>query len=267
MTTDLKQHLKVAARQEVEQICQPLFQSFDINSFIYSRVYKNKFWTLTNRTDWIEHFYIDKYALPQPFKSGYYIDLESIGIPLEQINTAREEFNADYWLNIISVKKKYNEVFGFSTYRNNSKILNFYINHRDVLEHFIRYFKEKGKALIENAERYAIKIPDKQPMSVRDNSALINIDEKRQSFLQSTKITRYYVDDHYSTNYLTNREYQCLVYITQGLTAKEISRDMGIAEKTIHYYLSCAAARLSVNSKSELLELFNDFLGRYSVES
>ncbi len=164
---DLKKLLSIVSAQEMDEICRPLFDCFNINTFIYTRAYKdNSYWTLSNRADWIEHFHIEKYVVPQvdfsSLKSGHYLNLQELGIPEKQIITARESFNADYWLNIVKNHKTHYEIIGVATNRGNFDVLDFYLNKIEILEHFYFYFKEKAQGLIRAAEKNKISLPGQE---------------------------------------------------------------------------------------------------------
>ncbi len=254
---DLKKLLSIVSPREVAEICTPLFESFDLNSFIYTRVYKNNaYWTLSNRADWVQHFYCEKYAHPKvdfsTLKSGYYVNIEELGIPQDQIVTARECFNADYWLNIIKTHEKYYDVIALAGNRGCFKIIDMYLNNADLLEHFYYYFKDKAHRLIKQAEAQKIALPDKKTFSVLNDE---DSAELRSRFLKNTPIERYHVLDDSGKGYVTQREYQIVFLLSQGKSTKEISVLTGLTPRTVKSYLYNAMQRLGCYNRAQLITL------------
>lgn len=262
--SNVKKLISMCSANEVEQICRPLFEAFGINSFVYTKVYKkDSYLTLSNRLDWVEHFHTRRYLHPtidfESLKSGHYVNLQELGIPEEQIITARESFNADYWFNIIKNNKTYYEIIGIATHRGNFDILNFYLNNGEVLEHFYYYFKEKSQDLIKNAEKNKISLRDDS----FDPGRQIYPDHKVTDFLKNTQIDRYYILDDTADGYVTKREYQVLGFLSQGRSIKEIADAMGLTPRTIKSYLYNAMNRLGCHSRSQILEILE---GKYAAK-
>lgn len=260
MNGELKKLLSILSPNEVSEICKPLFDNFNINSFIFTTVYNDKsYWSLSNRADWVEHFYNNKYAHPtvdwSSLKSGHYCHLQNLGIPDNQIITAREYFDADNWFNIIKSYDRYYEVLGFATSKGNAKIFDFYLNHTDVLDHFYYYFKEKAHKLIKNAEKNKIKLPDSDLLLDEP----INSDpfeNKKNDFLKQTQCERYYIVSSDDNSYITKREYQILSLLSKGKSVKDISSALNLTSRTVKSYLYNAMNRLNCYSRAQIIQLF-----------
>ena len=59
--------------------------------------------------------------------------------------------------------------------------------------------------------------------------------------------------DPYRNEKLTSREREVVRYIAQGLTYKEIARELGISEKTVATYRERAAEKLGIKTRAELV--------------
>jgi len=68
-----------------------------------------------------------------------------------------ERFNIKSSLSVVEKFDNYYEIFGFTT-RFNKSLYSFYMNHYDVIENFMMYFKEHGSDLIRTAEKNKINI-------------------------------------------------------------------------------------------------------------
>lgn len=255
-SSDLKKLLEITAFTEVSQISAPLFNNFDITTFIYSKIFKDgSYWTLSNRGDWVEYFYENKYSNPdaqsQLTRSGYYIDLSELAVPDLQIKIAREKFNADHWFNIVKTYGSYYEIFGFAAPSQSRHVLNSYINYVDLFEHFILYFKDRAHQLIMRADNNAI-----YPLVTQSAISLDKQADLREKFISETQINRYFLHTKSGSQYLTKREYECLSYIAKGKTFKETGYYLGLTERTVGYYINNIKARLGCHSKSQLVALF-----------
>lgn len=255
-SSDLKKLLTITAFSEVSQISAPLFNNFDITTFIYSKIFNDgTYWTLSNRGDWVEYFYQNQYQNPdtqnQITRSGYYIDLSALSIPELQIKIAREKFQADHWFNIVKTYDSYYEVFGFAAPSEYRHVLNSYINYVDLFEHFILYFKDRAHQLIKVADNNAI-----YPLATHSTSSSSKQTNIREKFISETQINRYYLDTKHGSQYLTKREYECLSYIAKGKTFKEAGYCLGLTERTVGYYINNIKSRLGCQNKSQLITLF-----------
>jgi DNA-binding CsgD family transcriptional regulator len=55
--------------------------------------------------------------------------------------------------------------------------------------------------------------------------------------------------------HLTERELDCLIYTTLGMSAKDIGKKLGLSNRTIESYLQTLKQKLGCHSKSQLLKL------------
>ncbi len=256
MNNSIKDFALLTSSQEVEEICKPLFDAFNINSFIYTKVYKNQsYFTLSNRADWVAHFFSKRYLHPTVdfslLESGHFINLQELGIPEEQIITARESFNADFWYNIIKRHDSYYEIIGLASERGNVKIIDLYLRNKEVLEHFYYYFKDKAQNLIKNAEKNKILRPNRK----FDNKNVQSESDQIREFLEKTTIDRYYILEDSQNGYVTKREYEILALLSKGSSIKELSHSLNVTPRTAKSYLYNAMRRLGCYSRSDILNL------------
>lgn len=252
--------IELAACDSVEQICKPLFTCYGFNVFVYVKMFKDGSTTiLSNRGDWLNYFYQSQYVNPNvtnpTIKSGYYLNLNELDIPDNQIKIARENFNADNWLNIIQTNLGYDEVYGLATPRGYYQIINTYINNKDALEHFILYFKDKAHDLIKKADMNRI-IPTE--VSIVTPDQLIIKDENsnvKEKFYQETKINRYFLRGLPHNKYLTKREFEIASLLANGKQMKEVADLLGLTHRTVAYYLDNAKTRLNCFSRSQLIDI------------
>jgi DNA-binding CsgD family transcriptional regulator len=52
---------------------------------------------------------------------------------------------------------------------------------------------------------------------------------------------------------LTNRQYDCLFYLAQGMTIKSIAKTLKLSPRTVEHYLECIKTKLNCHSRAELI--------------
>lgn len=61
---------------------------------------------------------------------------------------------------------------------------------------------------------------------------------------------------------ITKREEECLFWLSNGLTAKEIAREMKISHRTVEYHISHVRIKTNIQRRSHLISLYKDIFDR-----
>lgn len=61
----------------------------------------------------------------------------------------------------------------------------------------------------------------------------------------------------FNRNSLSARQTECLFYLSQGHTYKEIAREMSISPRTVEYYIEIIRDKTGCDRKYELVSYFN----------
>ncbi len=261
---NLKKLIAGSSYNSIAEICKPLFDNFGFNTFIYSRIYSDgKYWTLSNRPDWLTYFYETNFKEADTFsetiENGYYFDLSELKVPSIQINTARESFDADNWLNVLKKFKGYSEICAFAAPKYHHSVTNLYLNHREIFDHFLLYFRSKADALIKNAEKNLI-YPNTVSLLKKEHviSTQDDFENAKKIFYDGTKINKYFTKDPSNTTYLTFREFQSLKILANGYSPKEIGAMIGLTSRTVNYYLNNIKKKFGCYKKSQLIQILKD---------
>jgi DNA-binding CsgD family transcriptional regulator len=238
----------------------PLFNCFGITHFTYVKIYNDgSRCSLSTNAEWTESFFKNKFYMLashetdiNKFKSGYLLWLAANETDQKVISFSREFHNIDNGITIIERQASSCDFYHFGSTRDNYKIINFYINNIDLLNKFILYFKDKASKLITEAKNNKIILPDiKKPFY---NKVLSKFkDENSANFLEMCKINRIFFEDNGLLQYLTKREFDCLLDLIQGKTAKEIARKLNISSKTVEYYLGKVKIKLGCYTRAQLI--------------
>ncbi|MDX2164341.1 MAG: helix-turn-helix domain-containing protein [Gammaproteobacteria bacterium] len=239
-------HISLNISEHVKGICAPLFSSTGINYFHYGRLYPSGYSLVLVTSPMLHKFFwdkeYDKVVFPN-YREGIFINRYENNF----LNEVRELFNMDHWLMINKNKKEYIESFGFSTSSSNQKIMDFYLNHQDVLEQFCLYFKEQAKELIHLSES-SLLYTDIGPI---ENKA----EETPSKLLKDFLIKDKYLIENTEKNIvkMTKIEFLILYHMSNGLSAKQIGRLMGISFRTVECHLLQVKSKLLAKNKVDVI--------------
>lgn len=254
-----------AVCRSIEKIAQPLFESFDLTFFSYRLSVDDKFILLMNNYAWlkncIEKDYAKYLSVIQPEHDFILWD----GIPKDSpvmtlMKDARENFNIAHGVTIIKSSETTEEHFNFATMNYNYEINNFYIQHQEILERFILYFKDKAKKIIDASLGHAI--------SLRDLGIIKNAIKQQEFyreidyFIESTQIKSISIkveEKNINLNYtLAHTGY----YLLQGLSYKQIAKACYISVKAVEKRIEKLKEITKTSTKKELTE----FLKRSDIK-
>lgn len=257
---NLEKHFSLSSSSDIQEICLPL-QTMGITYFNYLKVYHKDFsrTLLTNRPDWIAHFYKEAlYHCNAVVKTEYYADKGFfLWKEMDQFDPAyfdaREGFNIDHGITFVEKYTDFTVLYIFATERNNDAINSLYLKNRALLQRFIYYFNEVARCLIKKSERHKIFLPEEQ---LRLSSGLACSRESEdvfKNFLEQTIIKRYYLSPQHDL-YLTKQQALCAFYTIQGFTVKETARVLDISFRTVEEHLNAVKNKIAVILKKKVYQ-------------
>lgn len=249
------------------EICSPIFNNFGFSSFGYTKYREDgSRMLLETNHEWFELYNQFEFneKIDGPSSLLYNIANTSynefhtnilIGKPKTRLHKIL--FSLNMW-NSVSVyikTEKYIEVFHLATSRDNEKIIDFYINHKELLQRFIYYFRDKLH------DKNIKEIPYTAPNAFYRAFYNCNEGKTRQTqeaflidkFIKQTNIEKFYLMTH--DIFISKREMECLYYLSLGKSAKEIGRILKISPRTVESYLINIRRKVGLNTKNELISL------------
>ena len=266
---------------DYKTICSPLIKNFPITNILYERVFKNGQYFLLSHDLTIVNYFVNYmkendsafFENFQPIekeeiqKSIWLTDRESVlpGLKLLQ------SLGISHGLNVVTRRKDDESIekFIFATSPHNTEIYNFYINNFDILNRFICYFKIKASKIIENP------LAKKLAYSPFYESEMQRIDSKKTSqensttsslmnFLNETKLQSYPVITTAGEEiFLSERQTECLYHLTNGKTAKEIAKCLGISYRTVQTHLNIVNEKVGAYSKSSAIKCLSENIKKF----
>lgn len=248
---------------ELNKICSPLEHHFGIKLISYRRFYLNGgLIHLTTNSEWCEHWYENRYWISDSFQERVNHLSQKNNLYYIWPNTPANDrvYSALYDLNIwngVMIYKKYPdciESYGFaSAKRENSEVKNVYLYERDILEHFIQYFKEKIMLLVKPFEK-SILLPYNIDLPKNHQNCKVN----KRNFYNEIKIKNYYLRMFGEDIKITAREKECLALFSTGKKMKEIANSLKLSPRTIEFYLNNLMQKTNLSSKRQLIKLFHE---------
>lgn len=230
-------------------IIKPLIDFFRLTSFVYQKNFLDgSEIRLSNQPVWVRHFYANKLhqksifeVHPKRFKKNRII---WASLPQHQgvLKEARD-FNIDHGITFIEPSDNGCEFFFIGTQSNRPEVMANYLNHIDILERFLCYFRDKASRLIKEAQQHRLIIPNKFTEAI-NTDLFENFD--RSAFLEALDI-----DQPFS-----GRELQCIKLLLKGYQLKMMAKELNISPRTIETHLNHIKTKLGLKTKADLVKHF-----------
>jgi DNA-binding CsgD family transcriptional regulator len=251
---DISNSALITSSSDVLTICQPFFDSLNLNYFVYGRLYNDGSFTgLTSAPQFIKHFF------EMEFLAGGYIQQTGVfpwacHLPEQAVSDARNHFNHENGITFMYKREDSIEFFDFAAPKDNRNILYHYINNKDVFESFFLDFEDKASKLISNAEKERIIMSNN--MLIKDDEIL---NELAESLTQTIKPRSYQLKNPEHVNArISQAEMNCLLSLSKGKTAKETAKDLFISPRTVNTHIYNIKNRLNVCSKEQVLNIMRE---------
>ncbi len=261
---DLNKHLSITSSGEVAKIITPLSNTFNIKHFRYLKIYQDGSRVLlSNFPDCTRFMYEEGHYQKMWFDGNFPEYLKEGCHPwdlLSRVEYGREK--DDFEKEINSVLGLYHGLTfvrkGDGFYENftfDSNDPNIYHINKDLLMHFMLYFKANANKLIRASESEKILAPITKPLMLKPASA---DSTKITNFLNQTPINRYYLSGKYSNIYLTTKEVRCVFWLVQGKTAEETACIEGNTAKTVESHIENVKRKLNCYKQTQLISIILD---------
>lgn len=243
MLPNLKKHISLQSNTDVLEICRPWFEKYNLNHLNYIRVYQdNSVFYLCNNHGWLERYYQENYPSIGAFEQKPELrKLKSVlwaGLDKDDkiLYDTREMFNVCHGITLIEKQKNYWEFYNIGTSNTDPSILNFFINHYDVLKQFAAEFKAKSHRLMKISQAQRIQLQNSNKLDL-------------SSLFTSNNITNA-TQQHDLRKLLTKTEIICMKLCAQGKSSREIAELLSVSNRTVEKHIE------NVKDKFECRKLF-----------
>ncbi|HLB57115.1 MAG TPA: LuxR C-terminal-related transcriptional regulator [Coxiellaceae bacterium] len=261
MNTDLSKHPIFTEAQAIADICKPL-QHLNINHFCLVRMHHDasRTWIATS-PEFTKHYLNKKY---------YEVDVHSVDSQLgefflyenmifrgktQQLVEDAGEFGLKQFFTITEKNNEAINYYHFST--SSSKNMNYiYLNHYDLLKKFIRFF---NNTVCDSKELSAMSNFQLPTGKVHHNCELIVNDASIDVALFEKEINKRMLKTNNNVN-LSLQQKNCLHYLSQGYSAKEIALKLNISYRTVESYLSVIRTKLQFRNSKAMIAWYSQIL-------
>ena len=247
-------------------ICEPLLSKMNIRHFRYMKMFNDyRYFSLGTNLTYLEH-YLKNLKEPGKIFEPVKIYSTPLLIPQEKNfhyflwpNTYRKTekdplfnilYEFDVW-NGFTVSRRgpdYVETWSFATTKNAIEMTQFYLNNTHILDYFILYFENKAEILLKDMEKDKLAIFQSPfnlsfslPNSPKPN--ILNEEDVVKIFIKNKDV------------HLTKRELECLLYVSMGMSHKQIAKVLGISFRTVEAHINSLRAKTGIFHKFELASL------------
>lgn len=252
---EIREHVFYKYADEVRDICKDLLVSTPVNLFCIGRAYDNgdynalisdKMWTYNYLKNDFQQLGVE-HQLASQGKSCYLWNLNLLKANCPKTKAllqACEQFKHGSGLVVSEKHADYKEVCFITTrydpYQNDPYVM----ENIPFLKRFILYFKEqlyRNKKLLSAYSKI-------YKNSITENP--VTIDHKTQLNLV---IKKYYLGDAFRDIAFSQREAECLKYLHQGKTSKEIAKILLLSPRTVETHFNKIKQKTNCQSLRELM--------------
>ena len=266
-------YVSLVHRKDFRNICQPLLAGTDIAACYFCRTYKNGIYFHLTTDEKIDEFLLSKCSgeflfdvrLLDTIYNGSLPNKNKVHVFTEELDNIRflspfnKQFNIISNFNVIEKINNHYDTFWFIT-KTERPMHGFYVNHYDVLERFMLYFKEEGRDLIRAGEKNPATWINTNPNYL---SFLKNLKEnvlQKKALVSglkdSFKLRKYPLSINNTKVYLTARELDCLICLSKGFSYKEIGNFLRVSDRTVETHIQHIKHKLGVTTQTQLLKTY-----------
>jgi DNA-binding CsgD family transcriptional regulator len=160
---------------------------------------------------------------------------------------ASRQFQHSHGITVLNELKDYSEIINLATHPENIQILSFYLNQQPILHQLINYVRTHTRKMINKLDDNPFIIPGRhQPHAEQHPYDKLSLDFLKESATFDIQINNITIS-------LSKREAQCLHYLYQGKTSKEIGKALAISHRTIEIYLDQIRTKTHSKNRLELI--------------
>jgi DNA-binding CsgD family transcriptional regulator len=256
---NISNHPSLRYTREIYDICRPL-QVLNITYFAHVNIDKlGRFSILSNNPQFSEHYLKNKYYncdihMARNNKLNHFILWDNIELTGESMKLHLESFafGVQHTFTIIESKDDEHNFYHFANNRTSNAVNQVYINNIDLLRLFISEFNKTVKQSPSLSKAYDLKfiLDDEGSGYTVQNTDSLGYDVQRLHFYKELKKEFF---DNTQTVILPQQQMRCVNFLNQGMTSKEIGKQLGISPRTVEQHLKMARESTGSRNSKELI--------------
>lgn len=245
----------------LKELSCPLEQNFNVKFLAYRKFFfkENKLLYLVNHSKWLEQiFEHDLWASQYFYRQISAMHPYHINIWPEHPDTKDITFKKLYDLNIWNgivlyfIQEDCVETFCFTGDRTQN-IQNFFINNQHILKNFVHHFKYTGKEIINGIKTsHLIDFDASLLQHPYPDSPKNSTDYSKKTFFPK----KYCLHIKGQDLFITEKEKNCLFYLSKGKTYKEAAFLLGVSPRTVEDHINRLKVKLGCSFTCDLIGLY-----------
>ncbi|MBX9786967.1 MAG: LuxR family transcriptional regulator [Alphaproteobacteria bacterium] len=230
-----------------------LQNNYGINYFYHIKIIKNFSFFICSNLEYLKHAFANElFASRYPTFQNIVSNLEKkevrkflwTGNPPDKPHECIYDFGIWNGYTFYERLEDGLEAWGFGADKNNTNIVNFYINNEYNLMDYIFHLKDKYKNLFDIST-----VPCLIPSNLTFSNDFPNIASKES--LPKKEIKKYYLTSDLS---LSKRQAECIIASIKGQSAKEIARGLNLSPRSVEKYLENLKSKMGCATMREMFE-------------
>lgn len=230
---DIKNYPYFSYNHIISQLFAPISNQIDLIPFCFRRSFPNKDrYMICSHLIWAEEYYSKKffqYGLferdPSTYESSYNM-WDHLGCDPNGIyDYFKQLCSFAHGLTVVKQHGNHCDFFLFATPTGDSRMNNFYINHKDLFENYINQFYSTFSTTFQDLARHTINIPGNT------------------------------IHHKLPLKLLSPRQQDCIDLLSEGLTSKEIAKKLHLSPRTIEEHINILKNRYRAKNRLHLLNI------------
>jgi DNA-binding CsgD family transcriptional regulator len=148
------------------------------------------------------------------------------------------------------------EGWGFSLGRDHRDPLGFFLRKKVLLERFVQYFDVVGKNITNTLDKNKLAFYD-YSFTFFEKSQDIKLNDQLEEFFRQTSLDKLTFLLDQKNIHLTQRQGECLYYLEQNYSVKEIANTLMLSPRTVESYIQAVKEKFRVSTKSDLINFLH----------
>jgi DNA-binding CsgD family transcriptional regulator len=254
-------HPSVSCANDLIEICRPLEKLYGIDYFSHVNVDRDGYVSGVGKNpEFAEHYLKSGYHSCDSHLSKIDNDIEFIIQDsvhhygkTEKLFIDCKNFGLHHIFTILHRETDSISAYHFATSKIDNRINELYLKNLPLLQNFISYFKEQMNSNKNLMGSYNIKFRTDGNAAYESDTLYLKQPSNIEEFLHSIKIKRHYLLDN-KNNYITAREFECLMWLHFGKTAEEMASILKITERTVRAHINSIKDKLGCRTLFQLGE-------------
>lgn len=265
MSNEIKQFIKdysVKNSYKIKRIVEPLKNILCVDAFWYNFIsFDGQFFSLGSNEGLTDYFFSHNLWKNNPvirhpkFFQNSFVLMEHLDDP--DFQDIQKKINEKCYVYPILGSFEKDELgvhnFGFGTTQKKMPLTHLFLNNLGLVKKFTDFFRKEASFMIEDALKNSIDISSLCGQYFYTNA---NFDKEIQPITQTEDpiLFNHCKSDLTALKRLSKREKECLFWMIQGKTGREIADKLHLSPRTIEFYFENCKNKLGCCIKSELFE-------------